>query len=60
MKLISWNCQGAFRIKAIHFLEINPDILVIQDCEHPDKLTFNSPTQRPSDVLWIGDNEQKV
>ena len=59
MKLITWNCQGAFRKKAKHILQINPDILVVQECEHPDKLIFNSSDLVPSDLLWIGDNKHK-
>ncbi len=43
MTLNSWNCHGDFRKKAIHFLENNPDILVIQECEHPDKLNLTHP-----------------
>jgi exodeoxyribonuclease III len=59
MKLITWNCQGAFRKKAEAILLQQPDILVIQECEHPDKLVFNSATQRPNDLLWFGDSPHK-
>jgi exodeoxyribonuclease-3 len=59
MKLITWNCQGAFRKKAAFILPQQPDILVIQECEHPDKLGFNASSQLPTDVLWFGDNEHK-
>lgn len=59
MKLITWNCQGAFRKKANVILQYRPDILVIQECEHPDKLLFDSITQQPNDFLWFGDNKHK-
>lgn len=59
MKLITWNCQGAFRKKADIILTQRPDILVVQECEHPDKLVFSSTTQRPNDFLWFGDNKHK-
>jgi exodeoxyribonuclease III len=59
MKLITWNCQGAFRKKADIVLTLQPDILIIQECEHPDKLVFSSTTQRPNDVLWFGENKHK-
>lgn len=59
MNLITWNCQGAFRKKAEIILQHQPDILVIQECENPDKLVFNPKTQRPNDFLWFGDNEHK-
>lgn len=59
MKLITWNCQGAFRKKVETILLQQPDILVVQECEHPDKLVFNSITQQPNDFLWFGDNKHK-
>lgn len=54
MKLITWNCQGAFRKKAAQVLLHSPDILVVPECEHPDKLVFNSTTPQPNDLLWVG------
>lgn len=59
MKLITWNCQGAFRNKAEIILSYRPDILVVQECEHPDKLFFSSTTQRPNDFYWYGNNIHK-
>jgi exonuclease III len=59
MKLISWNCQGAFRKKADVILLQNPDILIVQECEHPDKLIFNPETKKPTDFLWFGENKHK-
>jgi exodeoxyribonuclease-3 len=59
MKLITWNCQGAFRKKIDAILIHHPDILVIQECEHPDKFLFSSTTLRPNDFLWFGDNNHK-
>jgi exodeoxyribonuclease-3 len=59
MKLITWNCQGAFRKKADIILTHQPDILIVQECEHPDKLIFGSTTQRPTDLYWHGDNLHK-
>ncbi len=59
MKLITWNCQGAFRKKADAILNLQPDILVVQECEHPDKLVFRSTTQQPNDLQWYGDSVHK-
>ena len=59
MRLITWNCQGAFRKKADVILTYKPDILVVQECEHPDKLVFNPATQLPTDILWFGDIKHK-
>ncbi len=59
MKLISWNCQGAFRKKAEMILLERPDILVVEECEHPDKLAFNSTNHKTNDLLWFGENNNK-
>jgi exonuclease III len=59
MKLITWNCQGAFRKKADAILSHQPDILVVQECEHPDKLAFGSTVQQPNDFYWYGDSIHK-
>ena len=59
MKLITWNCQGAFRKKADIILAYKPDILVIQECESPEKLIFSNITKKPNDFFWFGDNLHK-
>lgn len=59
MKLVSWNCQGAFRKKADFILSLKPDILVVQECEFQNKLVFSPTTRQPNDILWIGDNQNK-
>jgi exodeoxyribonuclease-3 len=59
MRLISWNCQGAFRKKAGFILAQRPDILVVQECECIEKLLFQSPAQKPTDSYWYGSNLHK-
>jgi len=59
MKLITWNCQGAFRKKVDFILELKPDILVVQECEHPDKLKFSEKTPKPKDTYWYSDGGKK-
>ncbi len=59
MKLITWNCQGALRKKIDIILAQRPDILVVQESEHPDRLVFGSETQTPNDFYWHGDNIHK-
>lgn len=49
----------AFRIKADHILAYKPDILVVPECEHPDKLKFNDGIPKPTDMLWFGENKNK-
>jgi exodeoxyribonuclease-3 len=59
MKIITWNCNMAFRKKAAFILAHQPDILVVPECEHPDKLLFAEGTPTPTDMLWFGSNKNK-
>jgi hypothetical protein len=49
----------AFRKKADLILAHKPDILVVPECEHPDKLKFNTDTALPADIFWHGTNLHK-
>ena len=49
----------AFRRKANLLLAHKPDIVIIPECEHPDKLKFNHEIPLPKDVLWSGKNLNK-
>jgi exodeoxyribonuclease-3 len=59
MKIITWNCNMAFRKKAEIILKHKPDILIVPECEHPDKLIFTAGTPKPNDYLWFGQNLNK-
>lgn len=49
----------AFRKKAAFILPYQPDILIVPECEHPDKLKFTEGTPRPTNILWYGENQNK-
>lgn len=49
----------AFRKKAEQILSYQPDILIVPECEHPDKLIFPLSIKRPTDTLWQGTNPHK-
>jgi exodeoxyribonuclease III len=49
----------AFRKKADIILKHEPDILIVPECEHPDKLMFGIDTPKPTDILWFGKNQNK-
>jgi len=49
----------AFRKKADIILAHEPDILVVQECECPEKLVFDAGTPKPTDILWFGKNRHK-
>jgi exodeoxyribonuclease III len=59
MKIITWNCNMAYRKKAVSILAYKPDIVVVPECEHPDKLLYSPNTPTPTDVLWFGTNHHK-
>lgn len=49
----------AFRKKAEFILTHNPDIVIISECENPEKLKFSNEVQTPNDILWYGTNPNK-
>lgn len=59
MRIITWNCNMAFRKKAEAILAYDPDILVLPECECVEKLVFKPEIKQPSSILWFGDNKHK-
>ena len=59
MKIITWNCNMAYRRKANLVLAHQPDIVVVPECEHPDKLKFDGGASVPNDIFWFGNNHNK-
>jgi hypothetical protein len=49
----------AYRKKAAAILHGNPDIAIIPECEHPDKLNFPAGVRLPTDSFWAGVNKNK-
>lgn len=49
----------AYRKKANFILSHSPDILVVPECEHPDKLLFEKNIPKPQQVIWYGSNMNK-
>ena len=59
MKIISWNCNGAFRKKYILLDSFNADILIIQECENPIESKDSEYKNWASNFLWIGDSKNQ-
>jgi len=53
MRIIQWNCQGAFRKKHTEIFKQNPEILIISECETENKLQFEELTPRPLTILLM-------
>ncbi len=59
MKLVTWNCQGAFRKKFARIARGAPDVAVIQECEHPDRLKWQGAQPPPTSQIWFGSNANR-
>jgi len=59
MKIISWNCNGGFRKKLYKFKDLNPDILIIQECENPEFYPKYFNDDFYSNFIWEGENKNK-
>jgi exodeoxyribonuclease III len=59
MKIISWNCNMAFRKKAHLVTNLKPDILVLPECEQPENMLAHTNLNHPSSLLWFGKNPHK-
>lgn len=59
MKIATWNCNMAFRKKAGSILAHKPDIVIVPECECPEKLKFSPETPIPTDMIWKGTNQHK-
>ena len=55
MKIITWNCNMAFRKKADFILAEQPDILIVPECENKERLNFGLYARQPNDIFWYGD-----
>lgn len=58
MKIITWNCNGAFRKKFRVAEELQADLMVIQECENPVHSTQEYRSWA-SNFLWRGENKNK-
>jgi endonuclease/exonuclease/phosphatase family metal-dependent hydrolase len=58
MRIITWNCQGAFRKKFKRIAAFKPDLAVIQECEHPERLRWKDGPA-PACAAWFGEKPSK-
>lgn len=59
MRIVTWNCNGAFRQKFDKIIKLDADIYVIQECEDPIKSNHKEYQQWAENYIWNGDNKNK-
>lgn len=59
MKIVTWNCNGAFRKKYESISSLNADIYIIQECEDPVDCKDARYKNWAKNYLWIGDSKNK-
>jgi len=58
MRLVTWNCNGAFRNKLEAIDQLDADVLVIQECEDPAQST-EAYKAWAGDFVWRGYGKNK-
>jgi exonuclease III len=59
MKIVSWNCNGAFRRKWRFLSEFEADIYIVQECEDPSFCLDSEYISWATNHIWIGDSKHK-
>jgi len=58
MKIITWNCNGAFRKKYEAISALDADVYIIQECEDPIQTKDQGYKDFASNYIWIGDTKK--
>lgn len=59
MKIVTWNCNGAFRKKFEYISNLNSDIYIIQECENPATSRHPKYQKWAENSIWIGDTKHR-
>jgi exonuclease III len=59
LKILTWNCNGAFRKKFASICELDADIYIIQECENPEVSSDDRYKEWARNFLWTGENKNK-
>jgi exodeoxyribonuclease III len=56
MRLVAWNCNGAFHRKSAVLAALAPDVAIVSECADLEILRRKAPQFTPTGALWMGDN----
>src|SRR5438876_522013 len=59
MRLITWNCKGAFHRKHDFVAALRPDILIVPECEKVSGITQQFSSAPVQSFEWFGSNPRK-
>jgi exonuclease III len=59
MKIVTWNCNGAFRKKFERISDFDADLYIIQECENPAESKHKEYSQWAENYIWTGDSKNK-
>lgn len=59
MRLVAWNCKGAFHRKHMFAAALQPDILVVPESEKLQGLTQPLDSKAIRSLEWFGSNPAK-
>lgn len=59
LRIVSWNCNGAFRRKFETLEQYKADLYIIQECENPALSIDANYKKWASNYLWVGSSKNK-
>jgi exonuclease III len=59
LKIVSWNCNGAFRRKFSYLSKFDADILIVQECEDPSQSKDANYRAWAKNYIWVGNTKNK-
>ncbi|NPV54927.1 MAG: endonuclease/exonuclease/phosphatase family protein [Firmicutes bacterium] len=59
MRVITWNCNRAFRKKSKRIVDLNPHIVVVPECENPGMTRDGDWISDFDGWRWFGDNNHQ-
>ncbi|MGB8170918.1 MAG: endonuclease/exonuclease/phosphatase family protein [Chthoniobacteraceae bacterium] len=59
MRIITWNCKGAFHRKHDFAVSLRPDILIVPECEKISSIAQSLGSAPVRSFEWFGSNPQK-